>query len=874
MKSGEKPGGSAEDEQVLTGYEDGIPPFGGEDTNIDVPLDSDAELSDDGAIDDSEIQQMLEHDDPVQFEDSDASIDVSVNESEGSKPEISKEDFELALDKLRLAYKRWSDAYNGDFDPTITDFSHSLAYRKELDKRLGRDGWLYSSFLYTSYEDFIAKGHTLEEISEEEKKFAEMADAIEAIDMSDFKEPSNEASDSSDDEKAEKAKEAASAEKQEELKEAFDIAISKFESAYYGDNKRSKESAMRKSKIDSLMDDRGEKEALREIELSLIFRPLPSEITQDVIDEVNRVTGIIEELDLDDDLGAGSENDHDLEEDDESRTELLEDLDDSANEFKSAVIETGLWVQNSDGDSDLEPLYAKLREIGEEDAFKIAVNSWANIHRNPDSAKPEDINAVKAELDRLTELLKNLKADSTGDASNGEDYQEKFEQFAPEYKKAVDDFNAVIVRLGYVDTVNNMISSACFDHLRSIGEYDNYTKMIKQASDYITKKSDPSEWPGMLEELKRITKVLNASEGGENAEDQEKKAEAIDKLINTRDTKRIGLLLEKIGLDNTHSLDEAEPILNSLNLAELERIQKEIDDEINGEGDKDHEANGENLEYLRSLNFGQWLAVKYDVPGPDSKYFNPNFFAADRKLQQQVMQEYMALFEADANYEKDRAFMVEELCRVEFAKKTMEEMGLDPAETNLGDLEPMLNKMKIEELNKLYRKVFYSPKPAPKPTSKPTNPKPSSKQTDSKPVEPKPADAEPGNDGSDDGSGNPDVNSSADSSEGGDSGEDGDANVDKDMTEKIKGIDKKMPATAEDVKAVFAASPDARRIYGEPDDETVSKTLEEIKVWKKLSDAQKADFLQNGIVLAGIDLNDQIALMELQKKGILPKHGV
>ena len=310
--------------------------------------------------------------------------------------------------------------------------------------------------------------------------------------------------------------------------------------------------------------------------------------------------------------------------------------------------------------------------------------------------------------------------------------------------------------------------------------------------------------------------------------------------------------------------------MNSLNLAELERIQKEIDDEINGEGDKDHEANGENLEYLRSLNFGQWLAVKYDVPGPDSKYFNPNFFAADRKLQQQVMQEYMALFEADANYEKDRAFMVEELCRVEFAKKTMEEMGLDPAETNLGDLEPMLNKMKIEELNKLYRKVFYSPKPAPKPT----NPKPSSKPTDPKPAEPKPADAEPGNDGSDDGSDDPDANPSVNSSEGDDSSEDGDANVDKDMTEKIKGIDKKMPATAEDVKAVFAASPDARRIYGEPDDETVSKTLEEIKVWKKLSDAQKADFLQNGIVLAGIDLNDQIALMELQKKGILPKHGV
>lgn len=757
MKSGEKPGGSAEDEQVLTGYEDGIPPFGGEDTNIDVPLDSDAELSDDGAIDDSEIQQMLEHDDPVQFEDSDASIDVSVNESEGSKPEISKEDFELALDKLRLAYKRWSDAYNGDFDPTITDFSHSLAYRKELDKRLGRDGWLYSSFLYTSYKDFIDKGHTLEEISEEEKKFAEMADAIEAIDMSDFVEPSDEAGEPSD------------GEKQEELKEAFDIAISRFESAYYGDNLSPEESAKRILKIDSLMDDRGEKAALQDVEDYLVARP--SEITQDVIDEVNRVAEIIEELNLDDELGAGGENNPDLEEDDENRTELLKDFEDSANEFISATIRTGLWVTN------LEPVYAELRKIGEEDTFKAAFNSWVNIRRNPDSAKTEDIYAVKAELDRLTEVLKNLKADASGEGGD---------------------------------------------------------------------------------------------DGGENAEDQEKKTEAIDKLINTRDMKRISLLLEKIGLDNTHSLDEAEPILNSLNLAELERIQKEIDDEINGEGDKDHEANGENLEYLRSLNFGQWLAVKYDVPGPDSKYFNPNFFAADRKLQQQVMQEYMALFEADANYEKDRAFMVEELCRVEFAKKTMEEMGLDPAETNLGDLEPMLNKMKIEELNKLYRKVFYSPKPAPKPT----NPKPSSKPTDPKPAEPKPADAEPGNDGSDDGSDDPDANPSVNSSEGDDSSEDGDANVDKDMTEKIKGIDKKMPATAEDVKAVFAASPDARRIYGEPDDETVSKTLEEIKVWKKLSDAQKADFLQNGIVLAGIDLNDQIALMELQKKGILPKHGV
>ena len=962
MKNGEKPGGSAEDEQVLTGYEDGIPPFGGEDANIYIPLDSDAELSDDGAIDDSEIQQLLEHDDPVQFEDSDTSIDVPVNEPEGSKPEISKEDFESAYgkyrvavikyagltktgndakdealiqklkglsafskvesdkiglfmsyeefvksghtleelneltsayeeltgstvwddpeadsisnepegskpeiskedfesakDKLKYAYGRWSGLYFGDYDPSSNVFSHGVAYRIELEKRLGREGYLYSSFLHTSYEDFIAEGHTLEEISEDEKKFTEMADAIEAIDMSDFKEPSNDAGEPFD------------AEKQEELKEAFDIAIGRFDGAYYGDNISSEESGMRISKIYSLMDDRGEKAALLDV-VDFSFNS-PSEITQDIIDEVNRVTGIIEGLDLDDDLGAGGENNPDLE-DDESRTELLEDLDDSAGKFKSAVIETGLCVQNSDRVSDLEPLYVKLREMGEEDAFQAAVNSWANIRRNPGSAKPEDIHAVKAELDRFTELLKNLKADSTGDASNSEDYQEKFEQFAPEYKKAVDDFNAVIVRLGYVDTVNDMISSECFDHLRSIGEYDNYTKMVKQASDYINKKSDPSEWPGMLEELKRITKVLNGgeggddgSEGGENAEDQERKAEAIDKLINTRDTKRIDLLLEKIGLDNTHSLDEAEPILNSLNLAELERIQKEIDDEINGEGDKNHEANGENLEYLRSLNFGQWLAVKYDVPGPDSKYFNPNFFAADRKLQQQVMQEYMALFEADANYEKDRAFMVEELCKVEFAKKTMEEMGLDPAETNLGDLEPMLNKMKIEELNKLYQKVFYSPKPASKPSSKPTDPKP---------AEPKPADAEPGNDGSDDGSGNPDANPSVDSSEGDDSSKGGDVDADKDIAEKIRGIDKKMPVTVEDVKAAFAASPDARRIYGEPDDETISKTLEEIKVWKKLSDAQKADFLQNGIVLSGINLNDLNALMELQKKGILPKRG-
>lgn len=748
MKNGEGLGGSAVDEQGSTGFGDGFPPFGGGD--IDIRLDSDAELNDDGNIDNSEIQQMLERDDQVQFEDSNALIDVPINESEGSKPEISEEDFNVAKSKLQVAWKRWRNLYYGEADPFSGQFSLSNAYRTELDSKLGRSGYIFSRLNTIYYEDFIAEGHTLEDISEEEKKFAEMADAIEAIDMSDFKEPSSEAGEPSDGEEPEKAKETAFA----ELSSARD--------------------------------------ALRDAIL---------------------------------DAGFGESNGH-------GGIKTNDDL-----------------------------LEAKLKEIGEFDAFNIALDSWAEINSDRASATVESMTRTKDELDRFTELLKNLKADSAGDASNSEDYQEKFEQFRPEYIKAVNVFNGAIEWLGYVDSVNGTISNDGLDYFRSIGEYDNYTKMVKQALDYINKRSDPSEWPGMLEELKRIAKVLNDGEGAKNVEGQEKKAEAIDKLINTRDTKRISLLLEKISLDNTRSLDEAEPILNSLNLAELERIQKEIDDEINGEGDKNHEANGENLEYLRSLNFGQWLAVKYDVPGPDSKYFNPNFFAADRKLQQQVMQEYMALFEADANYEKDRVFMVEELCKVELAKKTMKEMGLDLAETNLSDLESMLNKMKIEELNKLYQKVFYSPKPASKPSSKTTDPKP---------AEPKPADVEPGNDGSDDDSGNPDADPSVDSSWGDDSSEDGDANADKNIAEKIKGIDKKMPATAEDVKAAFAASPDARRIYGEPDDKTVSKTLEEIKVWKKLSDTQKANFLQNGVVL---NYDDLIALMELQKKGILPKRG-
>ena len=360
-----------------------------------------------------------------------------------------------------------------------------------------------------------------------------------------------------------------------------------------------------------------------------------------------------------------------------------------------------------------------------------------------------------------------------------------------------------------------------------------------------------------------------SAESGEAGETGEKRKELIEKLLNVRDTKRLDLLLKKIGKDNTASLEEVHTILNSLNLSELERIQQEVDNEAENENNSE---SMEDLESLRKLNFGEWLALKYDEPGPNSKFFNPNFFAADRKLQQQVMQEYMALFEADANYEKDREFMVNELCRREYAQKALEAMGLNPADINMGDLEPKLNNMNFDELNDLYRKVVYGPAPKPAPASKPApapKPAPSPKPADVSGPDSSDSSSEPD---SSDSSGEPDISggeSGTDSSESGTDG--GEANdVDADVSEKIQDVDSKLPSNEGDVRAHFAATPEARRIYGEPNDEMISKTLDEIKVWKKLSDSQKVDFLQNGIVLSGIDLNDLNALIELRKKGILP----
>ncbi len=622
------------------------------------------------------------------------------------------------------------------------------------------------------------------------------------------------------------------------------------------------------------------------------------------LEELNELTSAYEELtdsikQMDssdqeaDSISNESEGSKDVISEGDFNVEYGKLKDNARRYFELIILNNG--ISPADISAHAKWINESLRNAGFGDDLDTIANSDVSWHEESyadyvaKGLNLEYLSNLTAAYARLSEAVEKIRSHDDSSSGEADTSTENLEQLRDELRKAQKRFDDLYYRGG--PKTMNKIDFA----FSEMGERDALDAVVAKSA---MGALNPNITPELIAEINRVAGIIEGldlgsddsgdiddsgdsgdpsgddgegSESGEAGEAGEKRKELIEKLLNVRDSKRLDLLLKKIGKDNTASLEEVHTILNSLNMSALERIQQEVDNEAE---DENSSESMEDLESLRKLNFGEWLALKYDEPGPNSKFFSPNFFAADRKLQQQVMQEYMALFEADANYEKDREFMVNELCRREYAQKALEAMGLNPADINMGDLEPNLNSMNFDELNDLYRKVVYGPAPKPAPGPKPA------------PL-PNPADAS-GPDGSDsssepdssDSSGEPDISGGESGTDSGGSGTDsgesgtdgGEADdVDADVSETIHDIDSKLPANEGDVRAHFVATPDARRIYGEPNDEMISKTLDEIKVWKKLSDSQKADFLQNGIVLSGINLNDLNALMELQKKGILPK---